>query len=256
MTLIADEEHYTIYFDRSSGLLCKKAKAFDLHQYSQLTYVNADEAAGACKVGSVKWAEPEGKDRDADNEWHRQEDIRDADKQRSGTDGKRESFKPSDLLLAIGLLTGAWTQEGAHPSKKKADKYPGKRYYAGELEAEARQALGRLLRSNAPMDSAVRYHLAELFDGQGPHLSFDAAPMTRKITFTNRRAGEPIEVVLRDLHMVSEYWRLIQAETPHKRAVGIVCEKYGVKETAVKVALRRNPRLKPRAVKKRVERPS
>jgi hypothetical protein len=161
-----------------------------------------------------------------------------------------------DLALAIGLLTGAWTQEGMDPKNKEADRFPGKRYLEGDLERDARNAIGRLLRSQKPFDSALRYHLAELFDGLPPHLSFDAAPMARKIVFEHRRAGRLTEVALRDLHLVSEYWGLIQAGTPHKRAVGIVCDKYGMKGTAVKDALRRNPRLKPRAVKTRIGRPA
>jgi hypothetical protein len=161
-----------------------------------------------------------------------------------------------DLALAVGLLTGIWTQQGTDPKNKVADRFPAKRYMEGDLEKDARNAIGRLLRSQKPFNSALRYHLAELFDGLPPHLSFDAAPMARKIVFEYRRAGRLTEVALRDIHSVSEYWGLIQAGTPHKRAVGIVCDKYGMKGTAVKDALRRNPRLKPRTVKKRISRPA
>lgn len=155
-----------------------------------------------------------------------------------------------DLTLAIGLLTGAWTQQGANPKNKIADRFPAKRYFEGDLEKDARAAIGRLLRNDKPLDSALRYHLAELFDGLGPHLSFDAAPIARAIVFENRRAGEPNEVALRDLHMVPQYWSLITAGVERKRAVGQVCDRYGIKETAVKDAIRRNPSLKPRAVKR------
>ena len=86
-----------------------------------------------------------------------------------------------DLILATGLLTGAWTQQGADPAKKKADRAPGKRYFTGTLEKEAREAIGRLLRNKKPFDAALRYQLAELFDGFPPYSSFDAAPMARKI---------------------------------------------------------------------------
>jgi hypothetical protein len=48
-----------------------------------------------------------------------------------------------DLKLAIGLLAGVWTQQGANP----ADRFPGKRYLSGELEKQARQAIGRRTRS-------------------------------------------------------------------------------------------------------------
>ena len=161
-----------------------------------------------------------------------------------------------DLALAIGLLTGAWTQQGVDPTNKPADHFPAKRYFEGDLDKDARQAIGRLLRSQKPFDSALRYHIAELFDGLPPYLSFDAAPMARKIVFENRRAGKLIETALRDLHSVSDYWALIQTGTPHKKAVGIVCDKYGIKDTAMKDALRRNPKLKPRAFKKRESRPA
>jgi cold shock protein len=146
-----------------------------------------------------------------------------------------------DLKLAIGLLTGAWTQQGANPAKKKADRHPGKRYFEGELEEKARQAIGRLLRNSKPLDSIVRYQLAELFDGLPPHQSFDAAPVARKIIFENRRAGRLVEVALRDLHLVSDYWTFRSAGMVHQDALDEVCKKYGVSTTAVKDARRRNP---------------
>jgi hypothetical protein len=162
-----------------------------------------------------------------------------------------------DLKLAIGLLTGVWTQQGTNPAKKEADRYPGKRYFKGELEEEARQAIGRLLRSNKPLDSAVRYQLAELFDGLPPYLSFDSAPMKRRLVFEQRRAGKPNDdIALRNIHLASDYRTLIEAGTPRKKALGQICEKYGLKDTAVKEAVRCNPNLKPRSFKKRICRPS
>ena len=155
-----------------------------------------------------------------------------------------------DLILATGLLTGAWTQQGADPAKKKADRVPGKRYFTGTLEKEAREAIGRLLRNRKPLDGALRYQLAELFDGLPPYSSFDAAPMARKIEFKNWRAGEPNEVTLRDLHLASDYRTLIETGTPRKQAIDQVCKKYGLSDTAVKEALRRSPALKPRGVQK------
>jgi hypothetical protein len=160
-----------------------------------------------------------------------------------------------DLTIAIGLLTGAWTQQGANPESKEADRYPAKRYIDGELEREARHAIGRLLRKMKPLDPALRYQLAELFDGLPPYSSFDAAPMARRIVFENRRAGKPNETTLRNLHLASDYRDLIEAGLPHQKAVNRICKKYGISDTAVKEARRSNPSLAPRAVKKRINRP-
>jgi hypothetical protein len=165
-----------------------------------------------------------------------------------------------DLTIAIGLLTGAWTQQGATPESKEPDRYPAKRYLAGELEGEARHAIGRLLRNRKPLDMALRYQLAELFDGLPPYSSLDAAPMARRIVFENRRAGQPAEVALRDLHLVSDYWRFRVGGRDHKPmvhqdALDEVCKKYDVSTTTVKDARKRNPQLEPRAFKKRIDRP-
>ena len=154
---------------------------------------------------------------------------------------KRQSIDPEerDYRLAINLLTGVWTQEGMEPRKKKADRFPAKRYLQGNLEKEARQAIGRLLRSQAPLDSGIRYYLAELFDGLGPHLSFDAAPMPRQIVFQNRSSGEPAEVALRDIHLVADYEKLREEGKVHQVALNDVCKKYGVSTTTVKDARKR-----------------
>jgi hypothetical protein len=166
----------------------------------------------------------------------------------------RQSIDPEeqDYKLSIMLLTGVWTQEGMDPKKKKADRYPAKRYLQGDLEKQAREAIGRLLRSSAPLDSGIRYYLAELFDGLGPHLSFDAAPMPRQIVFQNRSSGEPGEVALRDLHLVSDYEKLIGEGMLHKTAIAQVCEKYGVSPTTVKDARKRREK----TVKKLLDRPT
>jgi hypothetical protein len=149
----------------------------------------------------------------------------------------------ANLTLAIGLLSGAW--DGA-----------AKRYLSGADEKRARKALGRLLRNGKPLDSLLRYQLAELFDHEPPHLSFENAPMEREIVFGFRRSGKPRDVTLRNLHLVSDYYRsLVEQGEPRKTAVAQVCKKYSVSDTAVKEALRRNPSLKPKAVKKRINRP-
>jgi hypothetical protein len=67
-----------------------------------------------------------------------------------------------DLTLAIGLLTQLLTQGSTDP-KKIAE---AKRYIEKNLEKDARAAIGRLLRNKKPLDRALRYHLAELFDGK------------------------------------------------------------------------------------------
>ena len=84
-----------------------------------------------------------------------------------------------DLRLAIALLDGVWTAECANPALKNDDRFPGKRYLSGQAEIQARQAIGRLLRSDQPLDSALRDHLAELFDGDEPYISFDGTPKAR-----------------------------------------------------------------------------
>ena len=53
-------------------------------------------------------------------------------------DEKYNADDVRDLKLAIGLLTGAWTQEGANPKNKVEDRHPGKRRLEGELERQAR----------------------------------------------------------------------------------------------------------------------
>jgi hypothetical protein len=161
-----------------------------------------------------------------------------------------------DLELATLLLTGAWTQEGADPLNKKDDRHPAKRYLEGVLEKDAREAIGRLLRNRRPFDQSLRYRLAELFDGLPPHGSPDGSPMVREIVFTYRRTGRPKEVVLRNLHLATDYRRLIEAGLPHKKAVDQVCKKYNVSDTTVKEARRNNPSLAPRAIKKRIKRPA
>jgi hypothetical protein len=161
-----------------------------------------------------------------------------------------------DLSLAIGLLTGAWTQQGLDPAKRDADRYPAKRYFSAGLEKQAREAIGRLLRSKKPLDSTLRCQLAELFDGFEPYSSFDGQPVARRIAFEFRRAGIPNETKLRNLHLVSDYRALLLEGVPRKRAVGRMCKKYGVSETLVKEACRTNPKLLPRTIKKRVNRPT
>ena len=173
-------------------------------------------------------------------------------------DEKYNADDVRDLKLAMALLTGAWTQEGANPKNKAEDRRPGKRQLEGELERQAREAIGRLLRSRKPLRSTLRYYLAELFDGLPPYLSFEGGPLTRKIVFENRKAGQPKEIKLRNMHLAADYQEL-RAEPerlPHKKAVDRVCKKYGVSDTAVKEALRTNPDLVPgRAVKKLIKRP-
>jgi hypothetical protein len=94
------------------------------------------------------------------------------------------------------------------------------------------------LRSKKPLDSAIRYQLAELFDGEPPYSSFDAAPMARRIVFVARRAGKMNETALKYLHIADEYCRLREKGIPHKQAVGETCDKFNVKETTVKEARR------------------
>src|SRR4051794_30001664 len=156
----------------------------------------------------------------------------------------------NDLKLSIGLLTGAWTLRGANPDNKETDKFPAKRYFEGSLDTQARQAIGRLLRNPKPLDSALRYQLAELFDGLAPFSSFDGAPMPRKIEFGNRRAGTPVETRLRYMHLASDYAAYVDGGMPHQKAVNAVCKKYGVSDTTVKEARRKNPSLAPRTAKK------
>ncbi|MCK1578578.1 hypothetical protein IVB03_03010 [Bradyrhizobium sp. 168] len=174
--------------------------------------------------------------------------------------GEASDFEAEEMLglttLAIGLLSGAWTQQGPNPKSKQTDRYPAKRYFEGALELEARRAIGQLLRGSAPLDSAIRYQLAELFDGLPPHLSFDAAPMARKIVFENVRAGNPNEIKLRNLHLASEFRDLVERGTPRKKAMNEMCKKYGISDTAVKEARRASPSLEPRAFKKRIDRPA
>jgi hypothetical protein len=171
---------------------------------------------------------------------------------------KRKSCDPEndDLALAISLLTGAWTYQGADPARKENDRHPAKRYFVdkSKLDKEAREAIGRLLRNRKPLNLTLRYQLAELFDGQEPYCSFDGQPMTRRIAFENRRSGEPTETKLRNLHLVSDYHDLIESGMPHKSAINQVCKKYGVSDTTVKKARRENPELARRTVKKRIER--
>jgi hypothetical protein len=161
----------------------------------------------------------------------------------------------NDLRLASLLLTGTWTEEGADPQNKRDDRYPGKRYLEGNLEREAREAIGRLLRNKWPLDHSLRYRLAELFDGLPPYTSPDGAPMAREVVFAHRRAGRPKEIILRDLHLATDYRRLVEDGLPHKRAVDQVCKKYNVSDTTVKEARRNNPSLAQRAVKKRIGHP-
>ncbi len=153
----------------------------------------------------------------------------------------------SDLRHATMLLAGVWTQQGAKPN----DRFPNKRYISGELEQNARQAIGRLLRSENPLDRAIRFRLAELFDGMPPHSSPDSAPMVRTIVFAFGRAGTPKagtpkEKQLRDLHLASDYRTLIDAGMPRKKAIAELCSKYGVSDTVVGDALR--------SFKRRIER--
>jgi len=184
--------------------------------------------------------------------WHEPE--REPDRKAGEDEYDRKEL--NDLTIAIGLLTGAWTQQGANPESKETDRYPAKRYFVGELEGEARRAIGRLLRNRKPLDMALRYQLAELFDGLPPHSSFDSAPMKQELVFEQRRAGKPNDdIALRNLHLASDYRTLIEAGTPRKKALGQICEKYDLKDTAVKEAVRCNPSLKPRAFKKRIDRP-
>jgi hypothetical protein len=105
------------------------------------------------------------------------------------------------------------------------------------------------------LDKAIRYQLAELFDGQAPHSSFDAAPMARRIVFEARRAGKMNETALKYLQIADDYRGLREAGIAHKEAEGHICDKYDVKETTVKAARRAYPRLTPRAFKKPDGRP-
>jgi hypothetical protein len=136
----------------------------------------------------------------------------------------------SDLTRAIGLLTGAWDNAKA-----------AKRYLKGHEERKAREAIGRLLRSSKPLDSALRYQLAEMFDQLPPYVSFENAPIEREIIFKFIRPGKP-DVTLRNLHLASDYRVLIESGIPHKKAVDKICKKYNVSDTAVKEARRQNPR--------------
>jgi hypothetical protein len=163
-----------------------------------------------------------------------------------------EAKELEDLASAVGLLTGVWTQQGVDPKKKEADRFPAKRYLEGEPEKRARQAIGRLLRNSKTLDSALRFHLAELFDELGPHLSFDAAPMERRLVFVGKSQG-PTDVTLRNLHMVSDYYvELAKIKVDdrgrRKKARQIICKKYNISDTVLKDARRefhlKHPRLK------------
>jgi hypothetical protein len=147
-----------------------------------------------------------------------------------------------DLKLALALLSGEWTQEGG----KSNQKFPDKRYLEDKSPRDhaARKAIGRLLRSKKPLDSHIRNQLAELFDGEPPHSSFDAAPMARRIVFQGRRAGKRNETALRYLQIADRYGQLRSEDKTHKWAVGEICEKFNVKETLVKKALRAYPQLR------------
>lgn len=150
----------------------------------------------------------------------------------------RRSIDPEewDYGLAIGLLTGGWDEE------KKA-----KRYYAADEEKLARNALARLLRSQKPLDAALRRQLAALFEyehEQPPYSSF-AGAMERRLVFEFRRTGKP-DVTLRNLHLASDYCSAVKSGLPHQKALALICKKYGVSDTTVKEARRQNPGLQPR----------
>jgi hypothetical protein len=155
-----------------------------------------------------------------------------------------------DLRLSMGFLTGAWDEIGK----------PEKWYFDETEDREARKAISRHLRSEKPLDSAVRQQLAALFDLDDetpPYISPDGAPVERKIVFEFRKAGGSRDVTLRDLYLAFDYRTLIESGLARKKAVAQVCKKYRVSDTAVKEARRRNPTLKPRswAVQKRNGRP-
>jgi hypothetical protein len=151
-----------------------------------------------------------------------------------------------DLALAVGLLAGAWTQQGAKPDSKKEDRHPAKRYFVdrSHLDKEARAAIGRLLRRSEALDNHLRFLLAELFDGLPPHASFDGMPVARRIVFDRRSSGEPTETKLRNHHIASDYKRMItEQKLKPKRAIGKLCDKYGFKITVIKGALKANREL-------------
>ena len=158
-----------------------------------------------------------------------------------------------DLELALALLLGAWALQDRNDMRIP----PDKRYLEDKSpqDREAREAIGRLLRSKKMLDTHLRNQLAELFDGGPPHSSFDGAPMARRITFEARRAGKMNETALRYLHIADDYRHLREAGTPHKETVWHICEKYDVKETTVKEARRAYPQLAPKAFKKLDGRP-
>jgi hypothetical protein len=150
-----------------------------------------------------------------------------------------------DLIWATALLTGEWSQKGSDPENREADRFPAKRYLEGELETQARQAIGRLLRGTKPLDASLRLHLAELFDGLGPHSSFDAVPMERRLILGGKSNSQgPADVTLRDLHMVSDYYiELSKAGGVHKKARQAICKEYNISDTVLKEARRKFPDL-------------
>jgi hypothetical protein len=194
----------------------------------------------------------------ADDDWTPEEDEKLQAMLKRARERKPRDQERDDLILANGLLSGGLTKEGDGPKRKRGDKHPGKRYYLDKSKSdkEAREAVGRLLRNRKPLNLTLRYKLAELFDGLPPYVSFDEMPMARRIVFENRRAGEPKETKLRDLHLASDFWSLMEQHVPRKKAVDSVCKKYGVGDTTVKEAIRKNLDLRPMwAVKKRIDRP-
>jgi hypothetical protein len=89
---------------------------------------------------------------------------------------KTQVLPDQDLQLARVLLAG-FVEEDRRGNRRT--KYLEK---GSHDEMEARQAIGRLLRSNRPLDRQLRGELADLFD--------PPAWGQRKIEFVSRRQGQ------------------------------------------------------------------
>jgi hypothetical protein len=122
----------------------------------------------------------------------------------------------SDLQLARDLLAG-FVEEGRQGRRRT--RYLDK---GSAMELEARTAIARLLRSNAPLDKQVREHLANLFDPT-------AAWQQRKIEFVSRRQGRHTDHV-RNTQIASHVWDEVKAGGRVTAAVASAAKKLAISD--------------------------